>query len=108
VPVSLQADPIGMSCPLRMGAAALRNELALGPMERALQNDHAPLRRSHALADISVRVQPSRYDVRRRTAAKHMAELQHNMWVANVRSAELSVITGRGKWVEIPVHADQS
>jgi hypothetical protein len=35
-----------------------------------------------------------------------MAQLQHNMWVANLRSAVLSVITGGGKWVEIPVHAD--
>jgi predicted phage-related endonuclease len=39
-------------------------------------------------------------------AAKHMAQLQHNMWVANARSAVLSVITGGGKWVEISVHAD--
>jgi predicted phage-related endonuclease len=39
-------------------------------------------------------------------AEKHMAQLQHNMWVANLRSAVLSVITGGGKWVEIPVHAD--
>jgi predicted phage-related endonuclease len=39
-------------------------------------------------------------------AEKHMAQLQHNMWVANSRSAVLSVITGGGKWVEIPVHAD--
>jgi predicted phage-related endonuclease len=39
-------------------------------------------------------------------AAKHMAQLQHNMWVANSRSAVLSVITGGGKWVGIPIHAD--
>jgi predicted phage-related endonuclease len=39
-------------------------------------------------------------------AEKHMAQLQHNMWVANARSAVLSIITGGGKWVEIPVHAD--
>jgi predicted phage-related endonuclease len=39
-------------------------------------------------------------------AAKHMAQLQHNMWVANARSAVLSIITGGGKWVEINVHAD--
>jgi predicted phage-related endonuclease len=37
---------------------------------------------------------------------KHMAQLQHNMWVASSRSAVLSVITGGGKWVEIPIHAD--
>ena len=34
-------------------------------------------------------------------AEKHMAQLQHNMWVANARSAVLSIITGGGKWVEI-------
>jgi predicted phage-related endonuclease len=37
---------------------------------------------------------------------KHMAQLQHNMWVVNARSAVLSVITGGGKWVELKVHAD--
>jgi predicted phage-related endonuclease len=39
-------------------------------------------------------------------AEKHMAQLQHNMWVANARSAHLSIITGGGKWVEISVNAD--
>jgi len=39
-------------------------------------------------------------------AEKHMAQLQHNMWVIAARSAVLSVITGGGKWVEIRVHAD--
>src|SRR3984957_6439002 len=39
-------------------------------------------------------------------AAKHMAQLQHDMWVANSRSAVLSIITGGGKWVELTVHAD--
>src|SRR3954464_13104290 len=39
-------------------------------------------------------------------AEKHMAQLQHNMWVANARSAVLSVITGGGKWVEIGVNTD--
>ena len=39
-------------------------------------------------------------------AEKHMAQLQHNMWVANARSAALSIITGGGKWVEIKVDAD--
>ena len=34
-------------------------------------------------------------------AEKHMAQLQHNMWVANARSSVLSIITGGGKWVEI-------
>ena len=38
--------------------------------------------------------------------AKHMPQLQHNMWVVAARSAVLSVITGGGKWVEISVHAD--
>jgi predicted phage-related endonuclease len=39
-------------------------------------------------------------------AEKHMAQLQHNMWVVAARSAVLSIITGGGKWVEIKVHAD--
>ena len=39
-------------------------------------------------------------------AEKHMAQLQHNMWVADARTAVLSIITGGGKWVEMTVHAD--
>jgi hypothetical protein len=39
-------------------------------------------------------------------AEKHMAQLQHNMWVANARSAALSIITGGGKWIEMTVPAD--
>jgi predicted phage-related endonuclease len=39
-------------------------------------------------------------------AEKHMAQVQHNMWVANAREAALSIITGGGKWVEIKVAAD--
>jgi hypothetical protein len=39
-------------------------------------------------------------------AEKHMAQLQHNMWVANAREAVLSIITGGGKWVEIKLSAD--
>jgi predicted phage-related endonuclease len=35
-------------------------------------------------------------------AEKHMAQLQHNMWV----TASPTVITGGGKWVEITVPAD--
>src|SRR5215212_7924659 len=39
-------------------------------------------------------------------AEKHMAQLQHNMWVTNSREAALSIITGGGKWVQITVPAD--
>src|SRR5205085_7507841 len=39
-------------------------------------------------------------------AEKHMAQLQHNMWVINCRLAALSVITGGGKWVEVKITAD--
>jgi predicted phage-related endonuclease len=39
-------------------------------------------------------------------AEKHMAQLQHNMWVTNARAGVLSIITGGGKWVEISIHAD--
>jgi hypothetical protein len=35
-----------------------------------------------------------------------MAQVQHNMWVANATGAVLSIITGGGKWVEIKVSAD--
>ena len=37
---------------------------------------------------------------------KHMAQLQHNMWVTNARSAILSIITGGGKWIEMTIPAD--
>jgi predicted phage-related endonuclease len=40
-------------------------------------------------------------------AEKHMAQLQHNMWVTNATVAVLSVITGGGKWVGISVSADR-
>jgi hypothetical protein len=39
-------------------------------------------------------------------AEKHMAQLQHNMWVTNAKEAVLSIITGGGKWVEITLPAD--
>jgi YqaJ-like viral recombinase domain len=39
-------------------------------------------------------------------AEKHMAQLQHNMWVVAARSAVLSIITGGGKWVEMTIPAD--
>ena len=39
-------------------------------------------------------------------AEKHMAQLQHNMWVTNAKEAVLSIITGGGKWVEITIPAD--
>lgn len=39
-------------------------------------------------------------------AEKHMAQLQHNMWVADTRASVLSIITGGGKWVELTIEAD--
>jgi putative phage-type endonuclease len=39
-------------------------------------------------------------------AEKHMAQVQHNMWVTNATKAVLSIITGGGKWVEIKISAD--
>ena len=39
-------------------------------------------------------------------AEKHMAQLQHNMWVTNSKLSDLSIITGGGKWVEIEIPAD--
>jgi predicted phage-related endonuclease len=39
-------------------------------------------------------------------AEKHMAQLQHNMWVTNSTAAVLSIITGGGKWLEINISAD--
>jgi len=40
-------------------------------------------------------------------AEKHMAQLQHNMWVTNATAAVLSIITGGGKWIEISIPADR-
>ena len=39
-------------------------------------------------------------------AEKHMAQLQHNMWVIASRQSVLSIITGGGNWVEIRIPAD--
>jgi predicted phage-related endonuclease len=39
-------------------------------------------------------------------AAKHMPQVQHNMWVTNATAAVLSIITGGGKWVEVKITAD--
>jgi predicted phage-related endonuclease len=39
-------------------------------------------------------------------AERHMAQLQHNMWVTVSRTAVLSIITGGGKWVEMTIPAD--
>src|SRR6516165_7076859 len=39
-------------------------------------------------------------------AEKHIAQVQHNMWVTNAKLAALSIITGGGKWVEIAISAD--
>src|SRR3954453_9933592 len=39
-------------------------------------------------------------------AEKHMAQLQHNMWVVDARTAVLSIVTGGGKWVELTIRAD--
>jgi predicted phage-related endonuclease len=39
-------------------------------------------------------------------AEKYMAQLQHNMWVTNLRTSVLSIITGGGKWIEVSVPLD--
>jgi predicted phage-related endonuclease len=39
-------------------------------------------------------------------AEKHMAQLQHNMWVTASRTAVLSIITGGGQWIEMTIPAD--
>jgi len=39
-------------------------------------------------------------------AEKYMAQLQHNMWVTQLRGSVLSIITGGGKWVEITIPMD--
>ena len=39
-------------------------------------------------------------------AEKYMPQLQHNMWVTNLRTSVLSIITGGGKWVEIAIPMD--
>src|SRR6201985_3445141 len=40
------------------------------------------------------------------TGEKHMAQVQHNMWVTHLRTSVLSIITGGGKWVEIAIPMD--
>jgi predicted phage-related endonuclease len=37
---------------------------------------------------------------------KHMAQLQHNMLVADTRKSVLCIINGGGKWVELSIEAD--
>ena len=39
-------------------------------------------------------------------AAKHAAQLQHNMLVVSTKLSVLSIITGGGKWIEISIAAD--
>src|SRR5262249_23860250 len=39
-------------------------------------------------------------------AEKYMAQVQHNMWVAHLRTSVLSIITGGGKWVEVAIPMD--
>src|SRR5476649_2671301 len=39
-------------------------------------------------------------------AEKHMAQLQHNIWVTSAKSSVLSIITGGGKWVELTIPSD--
>jgi hypothetical protein len=39
-------------------------------------------------------------------AEKYMAQLQHNMWVTQLRTSVLSIITSGGKWVEITIPMD--
>jgi hypothetical protein len=39
-------------------------------------------------------------------AEKYMAQVQHNMWVTQLRTAALSIITGGGKWAEITIPMD--
>jgi len=36
---------------------------------------------------------------------KHMAQLQHNMWVTNTKTGVLSIRTGCGRWVEFTIPA---
>src|SRR5262249_13808213 len=39
-------------------------------------------------------------------AEKHMAQVQHNMWVTTATAAVLSSITGGGRWSEIKISAN--
>src|SRR5437762_5308846 len=39
-------------------------------------------------------------------AEKHMAQLQHNMLVAGTQKSVLSIINGRGKWIELTIEPD--
>jgi predicted phage-related endonuclease len=39
-------------------------------------------------------------------AEKHMAQLHHNMLVADTKKSVLSIINGGGKWIELSIEAD--
>jgi predicted phage-related endonuclease len=39
-------------------------------------------------------------------AEKHMAQVQHNMWVISSKTTVLSIITGGGQWVKMTIPAD--
>jgi predicted phage-related endonuclease len=39
-------------------------------------------------------------------AEKYMPQLQHNMWITDLRTSVLSIITGGAKWVEIAIPMD--
>jgi hypothetical protein len=40
------------------------------------------------------------------TAQDHMAQIQHDMWVVNARTAVISIVTALGEWVELVIAAD--
>src|SRR5712691_12597912 len=39
-------------------------------------------------------------------AEKHMARVQHKMWVTRLQTSVLSIITGDGQWVELAIPID--
>src|SRR5438128_4525529 len=39
-------------------------------------------------------------------AEKYMAQVQHNIWVSQLRTSVLTIITGGGRWVEVTIPMD--
>jgi hypothetical protein len=85
------------------------------PAVSSARRSHPALRRMAATLDGRVEATGAVFEAKfmlpwsfseEAAAEKHMALLQHNMWVVASRAAALSVITGGGKWVAITTHAD--
>ena len=92
------SGPPGRASPIRRSGSGIPSTNGWRPRSMAWSSRLAPCLKPSSCC-------PGR-STEEGAAEKHMAQLQHNMWVVASRSAVLSIITGGGKWVEITVHAD--